>query len=293
MTAPMKVYKDWEAIAEVDIGSKQKAYLCEDGQGEQKVLWWPDTLDYKAKDRFKKKIERIKGLSNPYIAKVYDIVHDEEAHKDIAFAEYCPGEPIFLASVMLTLVQKLRLLIHVLRGLEFIHKNDLLHLNIKSDNVYAELVSLHAKIINWGAALPMDATKELAGKLVGTPAYMAPEIALGPAEKIGRRADLFSWAVLAYQVLSGTFPFPERVGMMGDANKLREVIGKENEPQYIKNVPDNLNAVVCGMLKKRPEDRIYQNAKDTIKALSKDWPEAAAKKLHPSCDVLKTKLDLK
>ncbi len=289
----MQVYKDWDAIAEVDMGSKQKAYLCENGQGEQKVLWWPDTLDYKVRDRFRKKIERIKGLSNPYIATVYDIVHDEETHKEIAFVEFCHGEPIFLASAMLTLMQKMRLLIHVLRGLEFVHENKLLHLNIKSDNVYAELVSLHAKIINWGAALPMEATKELAGKLVGTPAYMAPEVALGPAEKIDRRADLFSWAILAYLILAGEFPFPERNGTMGDANKLRELIGKENDPKHIKGLPDNLHKMVCGMLKNQPEDRIYQNAKDIIKVLAKDWPEAAAKKLYPSCDVLRTKLDLK
>ncbi len=289
----MKILKDWEAIAEVDMGSKQKAYLCENEQGEQKVLWWPDTLDYKVKDRFRKKIERIKGLSNPHIATVYDIIHDEETHKDIAFAEYCPGEPIFLASAMLTLVQKLRLLIHTMRGLEFMHENKLLHLNIKSDNVYAELVSLYAKVINWGAALPMEATKELAGKVVGTPAYIAPEIALGPIENIDCRADLFSWAVLAYQVLSGFFPFPDRIGTMGDANKLREIIGKEKPPQSINSVPDNLSGLVCGLLKSRPENRIYQNAKDIIKILAKDWPEAAAKELHPSCDVLKTKLDLK
>ena len=69
------------------------------------------------------------------------------------------------------------------------------------------------KVTDFGIAKVLggsDTVATRAGDILGTPAYMAPEQAVGDA--VDHRADLYAWGVMAYELLSGAHPFERHVG---------------------------------------------------------------------------------
>lgn len=91
----------------------------------------------------------------------------------------------------------------------------------------------------------------VAGALVGTPAYMSPEQCQGAA--VDARSDVYSLAVITYQMLSGELPFQAETL----AATLQMQIAELPPPLEVKSpsVPKSLAAVVRAGLSKRPEDR--------------------------------------
>ncbi|MBI2974761.1 MAG: protein kinase, partial [Deltaproteobacteria bacterium] len=247
---------------------------------------WPDNYNEESNALFRKRIETLVGLSNQFVTKIHDIAFDKINGRDIVISEHFNGEPIFQASRGLTLVQKIYLLVQVLRGLSFIHRNGLLHLNLKSDNVYVDLVKLQAKIISWGIAIRMDEANLLKTKPVGTPFAMPHEIAFGRTKIIDTRADLFSWAVLAYWIIGDKQPFPERFLVRGNMEELKRIMNEEKSPLPLKGASPRLNDIILGMLNREPKLRPFKRA-DGIKAvLLREFPEVI--KLQD--DVIKMKL---
>ncbi len=283
-----KILNKWTVIRKFDMGSKYEAYLCENDDEEFRILWWPDDCNGEANALFRKKIEKLVGLSNQFVLKIHDITFDKINARDVAVSEHFNGEPIFQASRGLTLVQKIYLLVQVLRGLSFMHRNGILHLNLKSDNVYVDLVNLQVKIINWGLAIPMDDVSSLKIKPAGTPFAMPHEIAFGRTKIIDTRADLFLWAALAYWIISGKQPFPERFLAKGNVEDLKQIMKEEKTPPSIKKygITQRADDIILGMLNREPKLRPFKRA-DGIKAvLLKEFP--AASKLQD--DIIKMKL---
>jgi eukaryotic-like serine/threonine-protein kinase len=105
----------------------------------------------------------------------------------------------------------------VARALAYAHAEGVVHRDIKPDNI---LLSGGAAVVtDFGIAKAIDASRTLesggttgitrAGISLGTPAYMAPEQALGdPATD--HRADIYSWGVVAWELLGGAHPFAAR-----------------------------------------------------------------------------------
>jgi TolB-like protein/tRNA A-37 threonylcarbamoyl transferase component Bud32/Tfp pilus assembly protein PilF len=101
----------------------------------------------------------------------------------------------------------------VARALAYAHGEGIVHRDIKPENVllshgtavvtdFGIAKALTASRTQDGAA---SATLTQAGGSIGTPAYMAPEQAVGDA--VDHRADLYAWGVMAYEMLSGAHPF--------------------------------------------------------------------------------------
>jgi serine/threonine protein kinase/tetratricopeptide (TPR) repeat protein len=103
----------------------------------------------------------------------------------------------------------------VMRALAYAHGEGIVHRDIKPDNIL--LSGGTAVVTDFGIAKALSASRTLdrasgsdstltqAGSSLGTPAYMAPEQALG--DTVDHRADLYAWGVLAYEVLGGAHPF--------------------------------------------------------------------------------------
>ena len=94
-----------------------------------------------------------------------------------------------------------------LKGLVVIHKQGMVHRDIKPANLWVERDASRIKVLDFG--LTRGPTSEdrstLAGGILGTPAYMAPEQAAGKIAD--ERSDLFSLGVVFYQMLAGANPF--------------------------------------------------------------------------------------
>jgi serine/threonine-protein kinase len=121
------------------------------------------------------------------------------------------------------------------------------------------------KVLDFGLAktIGTDATAVTqSGAMLGTPAYMPPELALG--KDADGRADLYSLGCLLYVMLSGRLPFGTQT--------LHELIAKHayEDPEPLTGFPPGLTAVTMRLLAKDPNDR-YQSAAATLRALAEAW----------------------
>ncbi len=92
------------------------------------------------------------------------------------------------------------------KGLQALHRSEILHQDIRPDNLMVTPQGV-VKIIDFGAArlAGLQADDEVAGDIPGTALYTAPEYFLGVAGT--ELSDLYSLAVLTYQLLSGRYPY--------------------------------------------------------------------------------------
>lgn len=102
------------------------------------------------------------------------------------------------------------------------------------------------------APLPtfLDQDPTLAGDLLGTPAYMAPEQTLGDAENIGAASDLYALGVILYQLLSGQLPFAAN-----NLGGLFDQIRRQEPAPLPSSTPAPLAEICRQCLAKRPSDR--------------------------------------
>jgi serine/threonine protein kinase/tetratricopeptide (TPR) repeat protein len=145
----------------------------------------------------------------------------------------------------------------VAAALEHAHARGVVHRDIKPENI---LISGRTAVVtDFGIAKALEAstahaaagTLTQAGVSLGTPAYMAPEQALGDA--VDERADLYAWGVVAYELLAGRPPFVET-----SAQRLIVAHVMDQPPPLVSlvpDVPDRLAELVRRCLAKEPESR--------------------------------------
>lgn len=256
-------------------------------------------------ERFKEEYHVLVGLDHPNIARVHHIGFYEGQFYIVS--EFVDGKPIAEYVRGWEPMRMIPFFIQALNGLDFIHRNGLIHLDIKSENILVcenracaplhlctcENVSgtgAHAprgsgagflvKLIDFGLAMqPADYT----GGFMGSVPTMAPEVALGLKEQVDARADLYSIGSVMYQCITwGSFPFI-RPGK-GDREAVRRAIEREGRLRAYSLssahhsrpglVPEFLDTIVMRLLAHKPEDRLYSNARAVINALTTHMPDA-------------------
>ena len=162
----------------------------------------------------------------------------------------------------------LAILRDIAKALAFAHHEGIVHRDIKPENV---LVSGGTAVVtDFGIAKAISASRNgergvtaltVAGTSIGTPAYMAPEQAAGdPAADA--RADLYSWGVLAYELLAGRHPFGDRATA---SDLVRAHMTDVPEPLAASTAPEAVRAIVMRCLAKSPDER-PSSAADVISA---------------------------
>lgn len=158
----------------------------------------------------------------------------------------------------------LKILTSLASGLDYAHARAVIHRDFKLENI---LLGKENKpiISDFGIARIANTTKLTAtGHFLGTPHYMAPEQAYAERNSIDHRADLYAFAVMAYLMLTGVFPFTST-----DAFQL---VIKHNtleppSPTLINDkLPRKIDAVLLKGLAKKPFER-YQSADEFVTAL--------------------------
>jgi serine/threonine-protein kinase len=121
--------------------------------------------------------------------------------------------------------QMLDLVTGILQGLDHAHSAKLIHRDLKPENVIVETRDGREvpRILDFGIAALADPDESLAagkltgtGVVIGTPMYMAPELAMG--ETIDHRIDVFALGVMLYEMLAGRQPFAGSVHEIVFAN---------------------------------------------------------------------------
>lgn len=156
--------------------------------------------------RFRREATAAASLNHPNIVTIYEI-GDWEGLRYIAM-EMLTGETLrahLERKKTLSAEEALPIVEQVCAALEHAHQNNLIHRDVKPDNIFL-LPDGRVKLADFGIARLIDSTAvTLIGSLVGSPAYMSPEQIAG--EKLDQRADIFSLGITLYEVLSGRRPF--------------------------------------------------------------------------------------
>jgi tetratricopeptide (TPR) repeat protein len=204
-------------------------------------------------------------LRSPNIAVTYDI--GESDGRDFIVMEFVDGELLSsrVAKGALSTREAVETGIQIADALDEAHTRGIIHRDIKSANLMRTDRGL-VKVLDFGLAkfVAGQAAAELtrpqmtvAGTVVGTVSYMAPEQALG--KTLDGRADLFSLGVVLFEMLTGRVPF---VGTT--PTEIIDRILHEDPPpvsRFVSASPASLDAIVARALEKAPEFR-YQLARD-------------------------------
>jgi tRNA A-37 threonylcarbamoyl transferase component Bud32 len=182
----------------------------------------PELLDdQEARRRFRREAQIVARLQHPGIVSIFDFGTLDSGGAYLVM-ELVRGEN--LRSVLhregrLEPVRAVRILTAVCAAIEAAHQEGVLHRDLKPENILLPGGDVEAKVLDFGLAKLVeepspraeDERDELhsivtmAGTILGTPAYMAPEQMR--AETPGPRTDVFSLGVIAYEMLTGDLPF--------------------------------------------------------------------------------------
>jgi non-specific serine/threonine protein kinase len=221
-------------------------------------------------------------LRSPNIAVTYDIAESDGA--DFIVMEYVEGETLTarLALGPLPVREAVQAGIQVADALDEAHARGIIHRDIKSANLMRTERGL-VKVLDFGLAkiLPSadghditQAQVTMAGMVLGTVSYMAPEQALGKA--VDQRADLFSLGVVLFELVSGRMPFEGST----PTEIIDRILHQEAAPvsRYASGVPAALDEVIARALEKSPAFR-YQSARaiyTDLKAIAAELAPASA-----------------
>jgi len=166
--------------------------------------------------RLSKEVEMVSGLpDHPNIAYYEKECHtfpSSKGEEDFAILQYYEDGNLsqLLKNHLLTAEQKQSILIQILEGIDFLHNNGIIHRDLKPQNILiAKWGDKYIpKITDFGISKQLDANKSSGTNTsqgAGTRSYASPE-QLGERE-IHKNTDLWSFGVIAFQVLSGQLPF--------------------------------------------------------------------------------------
>ncbi len=147
--------------------------------------------------------------------------------------------------------------------LDHAHSLGIVHRDIKPENVMIREDGC-LKLMDFGIAQILDTQRlTTTGQLLGSPAYMAPELING--KPVDHRIDIFALGVLLYQLATGELPFSGR----NPAQVLQRILEGDYRPPSTINskVDEDLEAVIGKALALKPEDR-YQSASSFAAALA-------------------------
>ncbi len=151
---------------------------------------------------------------------------------------------------------KVALLVQVLHALAYVHRRSILHRDIKPGNVLVTADG-QVKVLDFGLAIPAHALAEVEHVMVGTFAYVAPELFGGELPSVA--SDLYAVGVIACEMFRGERPFADQ--------NLGSMIGSiMNDPPDLRGVPVMVRTVLERLLAKSPADR-YAGAEAVIEAL--------------------------
>ena len=206
-------------------------------------------LSEHSKQKIKTEIDVLKKLKNSnFFTKIYD-TFQTETHILIVMEFICADLLGFIRKreKLSEKISKI-IFIQIIQGLKYMHKFNIVHRDIKLDNLLLDL-SNTIKICDFGVSKVLKSPDEIMYDQCGTPAYIAPEV-FGNSGYKGFSCDIWSLGVTLYYMLKGEQPFKGK-----NLEELKKNIfgQKYNKIEFISEEAGDL---LDKMLKKNPEERI-------------------------------------
>lgn len=212
--------------------------------------------------RFRREAKILAKLDHPNIIKVLDFGTFGEFFY-LSF-EYFEGKSLreFLKDKKPVYEEFLKIISQILNGLSYIHHRGIVHRDLKPENILVD-AHLNVKVADFGLALSeneMQVTQQ--ESIVGTPGYMSPEQIRG--ETLDNRSDIFSFGIIAFELLTGKNPFIGKDVAVTINNIL--FLDTNEFAQTLKNFPENISEIILKCLEKKRDNR-FQNVDLIIGAL--------------------------
>jgi serine/threonine protein kinase len=225
--------------------------------------------------RFRREARAIAGLRHPNIVNVFDF--DMQNEQFFMVMELLEGDTLkhYLNSYRtrgqhIPLGDVVRILLDVLEGLGYAHKEGITHRDIKPANILLTRRG-QAVVSDFGIAQIVGGTQyTVSGALMGTLNYMAPE--QGLEGRGDSRSDLYSLGIVFYEMLTGKTPFDADTPL---AILLKHLNDPLPLPRKIEpSIPESFERVVLKVLAKQSDDR-YQSAAEMAQALREAAEQSA------------------
>jgi len=245
-----------------------------------KVLTSASAGDPERRRRFIQEAQAASALNHPNIITIHDIISEGDA--EFMVMEFVQGKTLIdlIPKGGLRVPQVLKYAVQMTDALQTAHSAGIVHRDLKPGNVMVTETGL-VKVLDFGLAKltdssPLsqtgsgdDTTRTIAeapltveGSIIGTVSYMSPEQAQG--KKVDARSDIFSFAVVLYEMVTGTRAFA------GDSalSTLSAILRDETRPipEIAPDTPPQLEHVINRCLRKHPDQR-FQTMKEVQTAL--------------------------
>jgi serine/threonine protein kinase/tetratricopeptide (TPR) repeat protein len=271
-------YRILEPLGEGGMGT---VYLAEDTHlGRRVAIKFPsvdsDSHDYRA--RFLREARAVSELNHPNIATLFDYGETDKGRPFLVM-ELAKGRPLtdLMQKGELNLPRAVAIVIEVAAALVEAHACGIVHRDIKPSNIMIDDRG-QVKVLDFGLAKQLNkefstssepeaqtllSTETRSGVVLGTPAYLSPEQAVGGL--VDGRSDLFALGTLLYEAITGRTPFTGKSFIEIAANVLH--VEPPPPSKFNSLIPRELDFIALKALAKKPNLR-YQSAKDLIADLN-------------------------
>ncbi len=283
MLKPGQMIAHYRCVGKIGEGGMGVVYKVLDTRLDRhvalKVLRPELTRDPERRRQFLREARSAAAVRHPNIATIHAI--EESADATFIVMELVEGRTLaaLLADGPLPLPEALRIGCEIVEGMARAHESRVVHRDLKPDNVVVEGDG-RVRILDFGLARilgdakdppprtegsPEEAiTEDLSdgGRLFGTVAYMSPEQARGDASDA--RADIFSFGVTLYEMITGNRPFDGR----NAARTLARVLSASPTApsELVPDLPEDLDRTILRCLEKDPAAR-FPGSRDLLREL--------------------------
>ena len=265
-----KTLGPYPLLEEIGKGSMGAVYLSET-PGTRipvalKILPKKMAEDPEYLERFKREAKMTMALEHPNIVKGIDLDFDKGYH--FMVLEYVDGPSLdkrLQKEKKLDYEEALFIARGIADALQHAKREGVIHRDIKPDNI---LIASDGtpKLTDLGLSLAKDsgdARLTMAGMAVGTPYYISPEQARGE-RNVDTRSDIYSLGATLYHLVTGQYPFNAKSSIHVMMAHVKEPL---IPPRHIDpSLPPELDALICKMMEKAPEDR-FQTPKKLVEAI--------------------------
>ncbi|EKE39510.1 hypothetical protein ENUP19_0146G0070 [Entamoeba nuttalli] len=199
-------------------------------------------------DLIEKELQIITSLRNPFLIQCYGMVYYSSTIHIIMELAPCGSFDKCLKEMNYEI--KMKVLIDVLKGIQFLHRNNIIHRDIKPANVVLfntkKVVDINAKLTDFGSSTLKDESHMTGG--VGTISYMAPEVM--KMEMYGFECDIYSFGMMLYEVISQRELFS---GMK--SYEIKQFILEGKRPKQTTVISSRIYSIIEGCWSQDPKNR--------------------------------------